>query len=169
MSIPTRIGQEAPDLKTPSSPSRITPTRALDDDGGQEDGTFAAAELQSLVEKAERGAELFATFAARASAAGGSTPKAPSIRRASTSDGDAFGNPRSDPGSRRPAPQLRRSVLSRVISPPRSPASSAEESPTGRALSPSGALAEAVGSRFTLQRRLSAPAMAQAATIAAAA
>ncbi len=31
MSIPTRIGQEAPDLKTPSSPSRITPTRALDD------------------------------------------------------------------------------------------------------------------------------------------
>ena len=32
MSNPTRIGQEAPDLKTPSSPSRITPTRALDDD-----------------------------------------------------------------------------------------------------------------------------------------
>ena len=31
MSNPTRIGQEAPDLKTPSSPSRITPTRALDD------------------------------------------------------------------------------------------------------------------------------------------
>jgi hypothetical protein len=30
MSNPTRIGQEAPD-KTPSSPSRITPTRALDD------------------------------------------------------------------------------------------------------------------------------------------
>ncbi len=29
MSNPTRIGQEAPDLKTPSSPSRITPTRAL--------------------------------------------------------------------------------------------------------------------------------------------
>ena len=32
MSNPARIGQEAPDLKTPSSPSRITPTRALDDD-----------------------------------------------------------------------------------------------------------------------------------------
>ena len=32
MSNPTRIGQEAPDLKAPSSPSRITPTRALDDD-----------------------------------------------------------------------------------------------------------------------------------------
>ena len=31
MSNPTRIGQEAPDLKTPSSPSRITPTRAIDD------------------------------------------------------------------------------------------------------------------------------------------
>ena len=31
MSNPARIGQEAPDLKTPSSPSRITPTRALDD------------------------------------------------------------------------------------------------------------------------------------------
>ena len=31
MSNPTRIGQEAPDLKTPSSPSRITPTRALED------------------------------------------------------------------------------------------------------------------------------------------
>ena len=29
MSNPARIGQEAPDLKTPSSPSRITPTRAL--------------------------------------------------------------------------------------------------------------------------------------------
>ena len=42
MSNPTRIGQEAPDLKTPSSPSRITPTTkppepkypyAVDDDG----------------------------------------------------------------------------------------------------------------------------------------
>ena len=32
MSNPARIRQEAPDLKTPSSPSRITPTRALDDD-----------------------------------------------------------------------------------------------------------------------------------------
>ena len=32
MSNPTRIGQEVPDLKAPSSPSRITPTRALDDD-----------------------------------------------------------------------------------------------------------------------------------------
>ena len=32
MSNPARIGQEAPDLKTPSSPSRITPTRTLDDD-----------------------------------------------------------------------------------------------------------------------------------------
>ena len=32
MSNPTRIGQEAPDLKTPSSPSRITPTRALDEE-----------------------------------------------------------------------------------------------------------------------------------------
>ena len=36
MSNPTRIGQEAPDLKTPSSPSRITvtpttATRAIDD------------------------------------------------------------------------------------------------------------------------------------------
>ena len=32
MSNPARIGQEAPDLKTPSSPSRITPTRALDEE-----------------------------------------------------------------------------------------------------------------------------------------
>ena len=32
MSNPTRIGQEASDLKAPSSPSRITPTRMLDDD-----------------------------------------------------------------------------------------------------------------------------------------
>ena len=32
MSNPTRIGQEAPDLKTPSSPSRITPTRAIDEE-----------------------------------------------------------------------------------------------------------------------------------------
>ena len=35
MSNPTRIGQEAPDLKTPSSPSRITPTRAADDARGE--------------------------------------------------------------------------------------------------------------------------------------
>ena len=54
MSNPTRIGQEAPDLKTPSSPSRITPTRALDDDAAEADPTEAAArhdraDLRSLV------------------------------------------------------------------------------------------------------------------------
>ena len=38
MNNPTRIGQEAPDLKTPSSPSRITPTRALDDDAEHHGG-----------------------------------------------------------------------------------------------------------------------------------
>ena len=43
MSNPTRIGQEAPDLKTPSSPSRITPTRALDDDADDDDESFHTA------------------------------------------------------------------------------------------------------------------------------
>ena len=49
MSNPTRIGREAPDLKTPSSPSRITPTRALDDDaehqmrGDDDDDSFHTA------------------------------------------------------------------------------------------------------------------------------
>ena len=65
MSNPTRIGQEAPDLKAPSSPSRITPTRALDDDAEKQmttlginirgAGSLFRNDMDSTIERRARG------------------------------------------------------------------------------------------------------------------
>ena len=54
MSNPTRIGQEAPDLTTPSSPSRITPTRSLDDADIRGSGSLFRNDMDSTIERRAR-------------------------------------------------------------------------------------------------------------------